>query len=88
MWTPNTRRQHSRAELRDGNDLIDGEWDILHPFVPPEARSGCKPVYPMREIVNAICYMPRGGIAWRLMPELSALAHDRPLGARLRDDGT
>ncbi|MCC6720414.1 MAG: transposase [Acetobacteraceae bacterium] len=23
----------------------------------------------MREIVNAICYMLRGGIAWRLVPD-------------------
>ena len=44
---------------------------------------------PMREIVNAICYVLRGGIAWRLMPE------DFPPWrtvyrwfARLRDDGT
>ena len=54
MWTPNTWRQHSRAKLRDGSDLTDGDWDILHQF-PPEAKSGRKPAYPMREIVNAIC---------------------------------
>lgn len=26
MWTPATRRQHSRAGLRYASDLTDGEW--------------------------------------------------------------
>ncbi|RYE95988.1 MAG: IS5/IS1182 family transposase, partial [Oxalobacteraceae bacterium] len=26
MWTPTTRRQHSRANLRYETDLTDAEW--------------------------------------------------------------
>ena len=68
MWTPTTRRQHSRAGLRYGSDLTDDEWAILRPFLPAEASCGRKRAYPMREVVNAISYVLRGGIAWRLMP--------------------
>ncbi|MEG8220478.1 IS5 family transposase [Sphingomonas sp. HH69] len=36
----------------------------------PEARStGRRREWPMREIVNAIFYVLRGGIAWRLLPK-------------------
>ncbi len=69
MWTPTTRRHHSRAGLRYGSDLTDAEWAILSPFLPPEAKCGRKRAYTMREVVNAMCYVLRGGIARRLMPD-------------------
>ena len=69
MWTPTTRRQHSRAGLRYGTDLTDAEWAVLDPFLPPKAGCGRKRAYSMREVVNAMCYVLRGGIAWRLMPD-------------------
>ena len=34
MWTPTTRRQHSRNELRNGSDLTDAGWEIVAPLVP------------------------------------------------------
>ena len=54
MWTPTTRRQHSRAGLRYGSDLTDAEWAILDPFLPPDVKCGRKWAYPMREVVNAM----------------------------------
>ena len=43
----------------------------------------------MREIVNAICYVLRGGIAWRLMPDtFPPWRTVYRWFARLRDDGT
>src|ERR1700712_2047928 len=69
MWTPTTRRQDSVAGLRYGSDLTDAEWSNLHTFLPSEGVCGRKRAWPMREIVNAICYVLRGGIAWRLMPD-------------------
>lgn len=69
MWTPATRRQHSRDHLRYGSDLSDAEWDIIVPFMPAPARTGRPRHWPMREIVNAIFYVLRGGIAWRLLPK-------------------
>jgi putative transposase len=89
MWTPTTRRQHSRAGLRYGSDLTDAEWAILAPFLPGAAACGRKRTWRMREIVNAICYALRDGIAWRLMPD--SFPPWRTVYrwfARLRDDGT
>ena len=68
MWTPTTRRQHSREHLRYGSDLTDAEWAIVAPFLPPPARTGRPRQWPMREIMNAVFYVLRGGIAWRLLP--------------------
>ena len=33
MWTPTTRRRHSRDHLRYGSDPGDAEWEIIAPFV-------------------------------------------------------
>ena len=35
MWTPATRRRHSRAHLRYASDLTDEEWALLEPLLPP-----------------------------------------------------
>ncbi len=69
MWTPTTRRQHSRDHLRYGSDLTDAEWEIIAPFMPPPARTGRPREWPMREIMNAIFYVLRAGCAWRLLPK-------------------
>jgi len=69
MWTPTARRRHSRVGLRYGSDLTDAEWAILCPFLPPAAQCGRKRAHAMREVVYAMCYVLRGGIAWRLMPD-------------------
>ena len=54
------------------SDLTDVEWQILEPMLPPEKPGGRHRKYAMREIINAIQYILRGGCAWRLMP------HDLP----------
>ena len=69
MWTPTTRRQHSRDHLRYGSDLTDQEWEIIAPFMPPPARTGRPRLWTMREIMNAIFYVLRAGCAWRLLPK-------------------
>jgi transposase len=88
MWTPTTRRQHSRAGLRYGSDLTDAEWALLQPLLPAPCARGRKRAWPMREIVNAIFYVLRGGIAWRLLPE-GFPPWNTVYGwfARMRDDG-
>lgn len=68
MWTPATRRQYSRKDLRYETDLTDEEWSVIEPFLPCTAKRGRPPKWPMREIINAIFYVLRGGIAWRLLP--------------------
>ena len=69
MWTPTTRRQHSRAGLRYDTDLTDAEWAVIGPLMPEPAPCGRPPLWTMREILNAIFYVLRGGIAWRLLPK-------------------
>ena len=87
MWTPTTRRQHSRAGLRYGSDLTDAEWAILEPLLPAPATTGRTRAWPMREIINAMFYILRGGVPWRQIP-----SHFPPWRtvyrwfARLRDD--
>jgi putative transposase len=69
MWTRETRSRHDRDDLRYGSDLTDAEWQILEPFFPPPARTGRHRAWPMREVVNAIFYVLRGGVPWRMLPE-------------------
>ena len=69
MWTPATRRQHSRDHLRYGSDLSDAEWAILAPFMPPPAKTGRPRRWAMREVTNAIFYVLRAGCAWSLLPK-------------------
>jgi putative transposase len=68
MWTPATRREHSREGLRYETDLSDKEWLVIEPHLPPPEPLGRPRDWTWREIVNAIFYVLRGGIAWRLLP--------------------
>jgi putative transposase len=69
MWTPTTRRQHSRDHLRYGSDLTDQEWEIIAAFMPRPARTGRPRTWTLREIMNAIFYVLRSGCAWSLLPK-------------------
>ena len=89
MWNPTTRAQHNRARLCYGSDLTDVEWLILSPFSPTSSRYGCPRKWEMREIVNAVFYVLRGGIAWSLLPkDLPPWPTAYRWFARFRDDGT
>ncbi|WP_336490652.1 IS5 family transposase [Methylobacterium nigriterrae] len=68
MWTPATRRQHSRDDLRYETDLTEAEWAVIEPLMPAPNLRGRPWAWPLREIVNAIFYVLRGGVAWRLLP--------------------
>jgi transposase len=68
MWTATTRAQHKRDGLRFASDVTDAEWAVLKPLLPPPSGIGRPPEWPMREIVNAIFYVLRGGVAWRMLP--------------------
>jgi transposase len=69
MWTTETRARHNRDHLRYGSDLTDEEWQVIAPFLPPPAKTGRRRFWPMREMLNAIFYVLRGGVPWRLLPE-------------------
>ena len=72
MWTPTTWRQHSRDHLCYETDLTDAEWALIEPLMPKPKVRGRPWAWPLREILNAIFYVLRGGVAWRL------LANDLP----------
>ena len=48
-------------------DLTDAQWDLLKPMLPKRKKRGRPPTDP-RRIINAILYIVKGGIQWRLLP--------------------
>ena len=71
------------------SDLTAAQWEELAPLLPPDTKRGPPRTTDLREVVNGILYVLRGGIPWRLMP------HDLPPWGTVwwyfrnwRDDGT
>src|SRR5918992_322970 len=60
------------ARRRYPTDLPDPQWSILEPLILPSKPGGCPRSIDMREVVNTIFYVLRGGIPWRMLP------HDLP----------
>jgi putative transposase len=50
------------------SDLTDDEWLILKPLIPPEQPGGRPRKWDMRDIMDGIFYIVRGGCAWRMLP--------------------
>jgi transposase len=48
--------------------LSDAEWALIGPFMPAPNPRGRPRAWPLREILNAIFCVLRGGIAWRFLP--------------------
>jgi transposase len=53
-------------------DLRDEEWALLEPLLPDPAPTGRPREVALRSVINALFYVLRGGIQWRLLP------HDFP----------
>ena len=51
--------------------LTDAQWDYLKPMLPKPAKRG-RPPTDRRQILDAVLYVVKGGIPWRLLP------HDFP----------
>lgn len=50
-------------------ELTDSQWELLSALLePPKHRGGRPRKYPLRDIVNAMLYVLRGGISWRMLP--------------------
>lgn len=54
------------------SDLSDAQWARLEPLLPAVRPGGRPRAHPLREIIDALRYVLRGGIAWRALP------HDFP----------
>ena len=50
------------------SDLTDAEWALLAPFIPAALPGGRPRSTDIREVLDAIFYLLRGGCAWRLLP--------------------
>lgn len=53
-------------------DLTGNQWGLIAPLIPEAAPGGRPRKASSRELVNAILYFLRAGMAWRLLP------HDLP----------
>jgi len=53
-------------------DLSDEEWVRIEPHLPAPKAAGRPRVHTLRELLDAVFYIVRGGCAWRLLP------HDFP----------
>jgi putative transposase len=49
-------------------DLTDAQWDYLKPMLAKPKKLG-RPPTDRRVVLNAILYVLKGGIAWRLLPQ-------------------
>ena len=50
-------------------DLTEAEWTLLAPLIPAAKPGGRPRTTDMREVVNAIFYVLRGGCQWRRLPK-------------------
>ncbi len=53
-------------------DLTDAEWEMLKPHLPAPKACGRPRKHHLREILDSVFWVARGGCAWRLLP------HDHP----------
>ena len=68
MWTDATRAMHARKTRALPNDLTEAEWAVLEPLLPPALPFGRPRKWSLRRLVDAMFYLLRGGLAWRMLP--------------------
>ncbi len=57
------------AEKIYPSDMSDAQWTLIRPLTPPGKSGGRPRDIDMRGIVNAILYIVRGGVSWRMLPK-------------------
>ena len=68
MWTDTTRAIHARKGLALPSSLTDDEWVVLEPFLPLASHVGRPRKWTMRQVLDGMLYVLRGGLPWRMMP--------------------
>jgi putative transposase len=51
------------------SDLTDSERELVKHFFGKKDNRGTKPINKRRDIVNAILYVVKSGIQWRMLPK-------------------
>jgi transposase len=75
MWKDEHRQRLAEIEKRSKrypSDLTDAEWLAIEPLLPRLAKTGRKRSIDLREVINAIRCLVRGGVGWGMLP------HDFP----------
>lgn len=49
--------------------MTDQEWEIISPLVPQAKEGGRPRSVQIRSIIDAIFYVTKGGIQWRMLPK-------------------
>ena len=70
--TPCFGRRKGYERAKYPTDLTDAQWKLVQPLIPKPKPGGRPQSVDRREILNAIFYLVRGGIQWRMLP------HDFP----------
>ena len=68
MWTDTTRAIHARKGLSLPSNLTDDEWAVLEPFLPLASHVGRPRKWTLRQVLDGMLYVLRGGLPWRMMP--------------------
>src|SRR5215471_9889079 len=55
-------------ELPYPSDLTAAQWALIEPLLPAAKPRGRKRKVELRSITNAILYVLKGGITWRMLP--------------------
>jgi transposase len=69
MWKPEHRAAADRRGLRYPSDLIDAEWALVEPLIPPAKHGGRRREVNVREVLNAIFYVLSTGCQWQALPK-------------------
>jgi transposase len=68
-WTEITRRKYRRDGLRYASDLMESEWALIAPLLPPPSPLGRPRETDLRSVLNAILYIASTGCQWRQLPK-------------------
>lgn len=55
------------------SDVSDDEWAFVAPYLTLMTEEAPQREYPLREVFNALRYVVRGGIPWRMLPTWHAV---------------
>jgi transposase len=69
MWKPEHRLAAKRSGQRYPNDLINTEWAIVEPMIPPARHGERKRSVNVREILNGIFNILWTGCQWKVLPK-------------------
>jgi len=62
-------RAADRRGLRYPSDLIDAEWALIEPLIPPAKHGGRPREVNVREVLNGIFYLLWTGCQWPALPK-------------------